>query len=143
MRRSISAILAICLAISTITFALLWTTEKNSKDDLREFAQAEALHSYTLFAEYQADGDMNRYWQGVASFWAFEEAYRSIFQGTNKSGNYLIFDEVYSYLVHEPEKSQTYIADIVKIMEFFSKDIEDLNGHAQMLDLRNKCIHEE
>lgn len=110
---------------------------------MREFAQAEALHSYTLFAGYQADGDMNRYWQGVASFWAFEEAYRSIFQGTNKSGNYLIFDEVYSYLLHGPEKSQTYIADIVEIMELFSKDIEDLDGHAQILDLRNKCIHEE
>lgn len=143
MRKNIAASLIICLAVSTVTFAILWIAEKNSKDDMKEFAQAQAIHAYTHFAAYRDNGDMDRYWYGVASFFAFEEAYRSVFQGTNQSSNYLILDEVYGYLIGDPEKSQTYVADIVEIMELFSKDIEDLNGHARMLDLRNKYLYEE
>ena len=66
-----------------------------------------------------------------------------MFQGTNSSSNYLICDEVYGYLIGEPEKSHTHIADIVNIMELFSQDIEDLNGHAQILNLRNALSFEE
>ena len=143
MRKSITAILIVCLAVSTAALAFLWTAEKNNKDDLKEFAQAEAERSYAQFAEYRTSGDMNSYWNGVAAFWAFEEAYRSVFQDTNKSDNYLVCNEVYGYLVGEPEKSRTYAADIAEIMELLSKDIEDLNGHARMLDLRNKCIHDK
>ena len=143
MKKSITTILAICFAVSTLVFAFLWISEKNNKDDLRELAQAGATHAYTQFAMYQDNGDIRRYWDGVASFRTFQQAYLSMFQGTNSSSNYLICDEVYGYLIGEPEKSQTHIADIVNIMELFSQDIEDLNGHAQMLNLRNALSFEE
>lgn len=143
MKKGIAAILTICFAVSTLVFAFLWNSEKNNNDDLREFAQAEAAYAYNRFATYQGNGDIRRYWDGVASFHAFQQAYLSIFQGTHSTSNYLICNEVYGYLIGAPEKSQAYIADIVKIMELLSNDIEDLNGHAQMLNLRNALLFEE
>lgn len=68
MKKSIATILAICFAVSTLVLAFLWTSEKNNKDDLRELAQAGATHAYTQFAMYQDNGDIRRYWDGVASF---------------------------------------------------------------------------
>ncbi len=143
MKKGIAAILAVCFAVSALVFAFLWISEKNSKDDLRELAQAGATDAYAQFAMYRDNGDIRRYWDGVASFRTFQQAYLSLFQGTNSSSNYLICDEVYGYLIDEPEKSRIHIADIVNIMELFSQDIEDLNGHAQMLNLRNALSFEE
>lgn len=137
MKKRIPAILAVCFAISTVVFALLWNTERNSRDDMKEFAQAQAVDACSQFAAYQNGGSISRYWCGVASFYAFQQGYISVFNGTNRSSNYLICNEVYSYLVGEPEISQTYIAELVSIMGLLSKDIEDLSGHAQMLELRN------
>lgn len=137
MKKRIPAILAVCFAISTVVFAFLWNTERKSRDDMKEFAQAQAVDAYSQFAAYQDSGDANRYWCGVASFYAFQQGYISAFNGTNRSINYLICNEVYSYLVGEPEVSRTYIAELVGIMGLLSKDIENLSGHAQMLELRN------
>ena len=143
MRKYIKTVLIVCLAISTFAFGSLWIAEKNSKDDMKEFAQAAAHATYYAFAGYHPDGPISRYWDGVASFKTFQSAYRSVFQGTKQSANYLVCDEVYGYLIAQPEKSQNYIADIMKIMELLSKDIEDINAHDQMLNLRNSLVSEE
>ena len=68
MRKCMTMILIICLTLSTVTFALLWTAEKGSKEDMKELAQAQASHSYRQFAIYQDSGETIRYWDGVASF---------------------------------------------------------------------------
>ena len=39
MRKYIKTVLIVCLAISTFAFGSLWIAEKNSKDDMKEFAQ--------------------------------------------------------------------------------------------------------
>ena len=137
MRNNVTTVLIICLAISTLIFAFLWNAEKNSKDDVKELAQASAVDAYTQFAIYQSHGDIIRYWDGVASFHSFQQAYLSIVQGTNQSCNSLICNEIYGYMIAEPEKCQNFIADIVSIMELLSKDVEDLTGHDQLFNLRN------
>lgn len=96
-----------------------------------------------LMKQRKNNGNINNYWDGVASFRTFQQAYRSAFQDTNRSNNYLICDEVYGYFIGEVEKSQTHITDIIEVMEPLSKDIEDLNGHDQMLNLRNILSYEE
>lgn len=141
MRKNLTAVLMVGFAMSTGILAFLWSTERNSRDDVRELAQSAAVHACAQFAAYQNSGDMGRYWEGVSAFWTFEQAYCSVFQETNNSTNVLICNEVYGYLVNDPEISQTHIADVVRIMEALSKDIEDLNGHAQMLSLRNQYLY--
>ena len=141
MRKNLTAVLMIGLAMSTAIFAFLWSAERNSRDDVRELAQSAAVHACTQFASYQNSGDIGRYWEGVSAFWAFAQAYRAAFQDTNGATNALICNAVYGYLVDGPEINQPHIPDLVRILEALSKDIEDLSGHAQMLSLRNQYLH--
>ncbi len=142
MRKHLARLLILCLCISTAVFALLWRSECSSKDDLKALAQAEAAHAYIEFAMYQDDGDLSSYWDGVAAFRAFQQAYRSAFQGTDRAADHLICDEVYGHLLAGPEKTQAYMADIAAVMEALSGDVEDLAGHARMLELRNALTYE-
>lgn len=136
-RKRADVVLILCLAVSTFTFAFLWLAEKNSREDVKELAQAAALDAYTQFSAYLSHGDINEYWDGVASFRAFQQAYQAMAQGTNKEANSLICREVSGYLIAEPEKSQAHMTDIVRMVKLLSENTEDLNGHAQMLELRN------
>lgn len=142
MRKNLTKILTLCLAISTLVFAFLWMEEKNSKEDVKELAQAAAADAYMRFTEYRSQGDADSYWDGVASFRTFQQAYSSVVQGTNQAANALICEEVYGYLLAGPEESRSHIPDIVRTMGVLSEDVEDLNGHARMLELRNALIYE-
>ncbi len=75
MKKQVQIILVVCLTITTLVFAFLWQNEKNNKDDLRLLAQASAKETYINFTEYQANGQENDYWNGVAAFRSFEQAY--------------------------------------------------------------------
>ena len=143
MRKNLTKILTLCLAISTLVFAFLWMEEKNSREDVKELAQAAAVDAYERFTEYRSRGEASSYWDGVASFRTFQQAYSSVVQGTNQASNALICEEVYGYLLAGPEESQSHIADIVQTMGVLSEDVEDLNGHARMLELRNALAHKE
>ena len=143
MRKNLTKILTLCLAISTLVFAFLWMEEKDRREDVKELAQAAAVDAYERFTEYRSRGEASSYWDGVASFRTFQQAYSSVVQGTNQASNALICDEVYGYLLAGPEESQSHIADIVQTMEVLSEDVEDLSGHARMLELRNALAHKE
>ncbi len=143
IRKRAETVLILCLAVSTFAFAFLWLAEKNSRDDVKELAQAAAADAYTQFSAYLSHGDISDYWDGAASFRAFQQAYQAYGQGTNKETDSLICREVSGYLIAEPEKSQAHMADLVRIMELLSENAEDLNGHAQMLELRNALSHSE
>ncbi len=80
MKKSIATIWQYVL-LSLLSYLLFLDFRKNNKDDLRELAQAGAIHAYTQFAIYQDNGDIRRYWDGVASFRTFQQAYLSMFQG--------------------------------------------------------------
>ena len=142
-RKRAEAVLILCLAVSTFVFAFLWLAEKNSRDDVKELAQAAAFDAYTQFSAYLSHGDASKYWDGAASFHTFQRAYHLMTQGTNKETDSLICRKVSGYLIAEPEKSQAHMADLVRMMKLLSEDAEDLNGHAQMLELRNALSHSE
>ena len=42
MKKKLVAVLIVCLAISSLLFAVLWQRAENSKDDIRQLAQASA-----------------------------------------------------------------------------------------------------
>lgn len=42
MKKKLVAALIVCLAISSLLFAVLWQRAENSKDDIRQLAQASA-----------------------------------------------------------------------------------------------------
>lgn len=137
MKKKLAAVLIICLTISSLLFAVLWQRAENSKDEIRQLAQASALDAYSQFVEYQTNGEASSYWYGVAAFRSFEQAYYLLTEGTNKSSNYVFCNEVYGYLVLSPEKSQKHIAEMIEVMEILSVDVENEDGYLRMADLRN------
>lgn len=141
MKKRLEVFLIVCLSISTLVFALLWQSEKNNKDDIRALAQASAADAYIQFTEYETDGCESSYWYGVAAFRSFQQAYYSLTEGTNKADNYTFCNEVYGYLVANPEISQSYISEIIETMSILSLDVEDENGYIRMSELRNSLKH--
>lgn len=137
MKKKLAAVLIVCPAISSLLFAALWQRAENSKDDIRQLAQASTADAYSQFVEYQTNGETSSYWYGVAAFRSFEQAYHLLTEGTNKSSNYAFCNEVYGCLVLSPEKSQKYIAEIIEVMEILAVNVEDENGYLRMADLRN------
>lgn len=142
-RKRAETVLILCLAVSTFAFAFLWLAEKNSREDVKELAKAAALDAYTRFSAYLSHGGASEYWDGAASFHTFQQAYHLMAKGTNKEADSLICREVSGYLIAEPAKSQAHMTDLVRMMKLLSEDAEDLNGRAQMLELRNALSYSE
>ena len=141
MKKPFEVFLIVCLSVSTLVFALLWQSQKNNKDDIRALAQAGAADACIQFTEYQTNGHESSYWGGVAAFRSFQQAYHSLTEGTNKAVNYTFCNEVYGYLVLNPENSQSYISEIIETMRILSSDVEDENGYIRMSELRNSLKH--
>ncbi len=137
MKKSIAVVLAVVLAVSTVVFCVLWQRAAHDRSEIEAFAQAEAQEAYTHFADYQSGKDNADYWQGVAAFHAFTDAYGVLTEGTNKSANRVFCDEVYAVMTLSPELSQAHIPDIVSVMKLLSEDITNETAHAKMLELRN------
>ncbi len=137
MKKSSASIIIAVLSLLAIIFCVLWQRTVHNQTDFTTFAQAEANKTYTSFLAYQESGDDGDYWQGVAAFYAFQEAYGLLTEDTNKSTNRIFCNEVYGSLVLSPELSQTHIADIVYVMKILSENVMDENGYVRMSELRN------
>ncbi len=137
MKNRVQTVLIICLAVTALIFALLWQSEKSSKEDLLLLAQAGATEAYADFSEYQASGQASDYWSGVAAFKSFEQAYYLLTENTSRTVNYTFCNEVFGFLVIHPDKCQDRIEDIVAVMDILAKNVEDENGYLKMSALRN------
>mgnify|MGYP001781154419 FL=1 len=141
MKKRFEVFLIVCLSISTLTFALLWQSQKNDKNNIRALAQASAADACAQFTEYQTDGCESSYWYGVAAFRSFQQAYYSLTEGTDKAVNYTFCNEVYGYLGLSPEISQSHISELIETMSILSLDVEDENGYSKMSELQNSLKH--
>ena len=141
MKNKLAAVLAVVLALLAVVFCVLWQRAAHDTSELEAFAQAEASEAYTHFADYQSDKDDADYWQGVAAFHAFTDAYGTLTEGTNKSANRAFCNEVYAAMTQSPEQLQAHIDDIVSVMKLLSENITDETAYTQMLELRNALEH--
>lgn len=141
MKNKLAAVLSVVLALLAVVFCVLWQRAVYDTSELEAFAQAEALKAYTHFADYQDSRDDADYWQGVAAFHAFTDAYGVMTEDTNKSTNRAFCDEVYGSLTRSPEQSQAHIPDIVSVMKLLSENISDESAYTEMLELRNTLEH--
>lgn len=137
MKNKLAAVLAVVLALLAVVFCVLWQRAVHDTSELEAFAQAEALKAYTYFTDYQDSRDDADYWQGVAAFHAFTDAYGVMTEDTNKSTNRAFCDEVYAVMTLSPELSQAHIPDIVSVMKLLSENVTDESTYAKMLELRN------
>lgn len=137
MKKSIASMIIAVLSLLAIIFCVLWQHTVHDQTDFTTFAQAEANKAYTSFSAYQESGNDGDYWQGVAAFYAFQEAYGLLTEDTNKSANRIFCNEVYGSLVLSPELSQAHISDILHVMKILSENVMGENGYVRMSELRN------
>mgnify|MGYP004666017541 CR=1 FL=1 len=137
MKRNITSIIMVVLSLLAMIFCVLWQHTVHNQSGFTAFAQAEATKAYTCFSAYQERGEDGDYWQGVAAFYAFQEAYGLLTEDTGKSANRVFCNEVYGSLVLYPERSQAHISDIVCVMKILSENVMDENGYVRMSELRN------
>lgn len=141
MKNKLAAVLSVVLALLAVVFCVLWQRAAHDTSELEAFAQAEALKAYTYFTDYQDSRDDADYWQGVAAFHAFTDAYGVMTEDTNKSTNRAFCDEVYSSLTQSLEQSQAHIEEIASVMKLLSENVTDETAYAQMSNLRNTLEH--
>lgn len=125
------------LLVMAVAFFGLWQHEKQSQADILALCQSGGSFALTSFQEYQENGSEGAYWQAVSDFRVFEQAYYMLVEGTNKATNYSVCNEVYGFLVFNPERSQEHIEEIIDVMKILAKDATDENGFVKMSSLRN------
>ena len=137
MKRRISPALCIVLFAAAVVFCVLWQTEKHDRSERKDFAQAEAGKAYASFLAYEETGHAEDYWGGVAAFSAFQDAYRILTEGTEKSTNGTFLNEIYGNLLVFPERGKNHISELVELMKILSENSMTESGEARMLALCN------
>lgn len=138
MKNRIAKTLIIVLALTSVVFCVLWQRAAHDRSELETLAQAEAAEAYEHFFDFQKSGADNDYWQGVAAFHAFGDAYVILTESTNKATNRVFCDEVYACMISSPERAKEHTSEIAGIMKLLSENVYDEIGHARMLELRNE-----
>lgn len=80
-------------------FCALWQSAAQDRSALRALAQSGTAEAYALFSDFQEKGYDSDYWGGVAAFHAFQQAYTSLTDGTDKTANRPLCSAVYGGLL--------------------------------------------
>lgn len=137
MKRSISWILVIVLALAAVAMGVLWQRALRDDSDMAALAQAAAGEAYTRFSDYQERGDDGDYWGGVAAFHTFQEAYACMEAGPSQAANRTFCSEVYGALLLSPEQGKAHMAEMLDAVALLAADVRDENGYLRLADLRN------
>lgn len=137
MKKKLLIILIAVLALTAVVFCVLWRQEATDNSQALSLAQSGAREALERFSDYQESGAESDYWDGVAAFRSFQQAYYLLVEGTNKIPNYTFCNEVYGCLLLSPEKSREHISEIISVMAILAADVRDENGYLAMAELRN------
>ena len=99
-------------------FCALWQSAAQDWSALRALAQSGEAEAYALFSDFQEKGYDSDYWGGVAAFHAFQQAYTSLTDGTDKTANRPLCSAVYGGLLITPERAREHLPEILDAMRF-------------------------
>lgn len=97
--------------------------------------QSGAAEAYTRFSDFQEKGYDSDYWGGVAAFHAFQQAYTSLTDGTDKAANRPLCSAVYGGLLITPERAREHLPEIVDAMRLLAADVTDENAFVHLAEL--------
>lgn len=137
MKKQVSLAIIIVLLLTTTVFCVLWQKASNDNTKLEALAKSGASEAYTRFSDFEAMGNESDYWDGVAAFRVFQEAYVALTDGSSDTANRIFCNEVYGSLLLSPEQSKAYISDIIEVMKMLSENVMDGNAYLRMSELRN------
>ena len=94
-------------------------------------AQSGAAEAYALFSDFQEKGSDS----GVAAFHAFQQAYTSLTDGTDKAANRPLCSAVYGSLLITPERAREHLPEILDTMRLLAADVTDENAFVHLAEL--------
>lgn len=141
-RKKLAAVLLVLSLFLNILLAGLWQYEKRNEEKLEQFCTAAAYGARECFADYAHYGKTVCYWQGVAEYRGFMQAYYLLMDG-KKGGNYSSCSELYSNLLYEQERVEPYLEELRRAMRMLAEDIYDDNAFLEIDKLNNLIAYGE
>lgn len=139
--KRLKALLMAALLLGNIVFFCLWQYEKNNEVLMEDFCTSAAYAAKERFADFAHYGSDTNYWQGVAEFRRFMQAYHLLME--DRQGNYLECNELYSNLLFEKERVVLYVEELRRVCRMLSEDFNDINAFHEMDKLNNLIAYGE
>lgn len=135
-RKKLMILLLIGSLCANMLLGFLWIREKNDRSDMEQFAAQAAYAAKDSFANFVHYGTEGYYWQGVAEYRRFMQTYLVLHDGVG-SGEYAFLNELYAYLIWEPERVHPYMEELRRAMRLLNEDVYDYNAYLEIVKLNN------
>ncbi len=128
---------ALCFAILATVFFALWQNEKNDMTDMTLLARSSVQNALDCFEEYRTTGSESAWWDAVANFKTYKQAYLFLVRDTANEGDYVDCNAVYGAFLLDTTDAKAHIDDIIEVMSLLAEDIYHENGHMKMANLKH------
>ena len=122
-----------------LAFAM-WLRGEKEHEKMENLCMTSARMAWQSFEEYASTGDNAEFWYGVGDFRSFMTAY--LYLNDNEADpNYLYCNEVYGWMVLNPDKVKEDMHVLNSALWILSEDYTDPNGYNLMSVLANVLKH--
>lgn len=143
--RLTAVLLAVFLAASVV-LGWLWIREARDHSALEGLCAASANSAFENLRDCRDGGGEGDYWSGVADLRAFQQSLKVLIDEKAvpshiSSAEYTVCDQIYGFLVLEPETARENLPALVEIMAALSRDIYSVQAYQRLYELRNLLEH--
>lgn len=150
-RKDPQKLLCVLLALFLITTAVLgWLLyrEQNDYQELELLCSASAYQCCSSLRSYQERGSDGDYWLAVADFRTFQQTLKVLIAeeaaGPHvSSSDYAVCNQIYGFMIHEPERVQRYLNELIAVVDSLSGDIYGISAYQRLYELRSLLEHGE
>ena len=138
-KRLVSLMLAVSLILNLFLFGML-RYEQQNEELLEQYCRSCAYAAKERFADYAHDGKDTDYWQGVAEFRGYMQAYHFLMEDRG-GGDYIWLSRLYTSLLFDQDKITENIEQLRKVMRLLSEEIYGIQGFTELSRLNNEIEH--
>ena len=135
MNKRAGKILMVALVFLCIAFFLLWRFSQPKQTDLELLQDSSLLQARQSFEAFALSGQQSEYWDGVANFRCFMQAYLILCDGS--TADYLACNRVYGRMLLNPERVQENMDGLCHALGLLCDDKSEINGFLRMSELAN------
>lgn len=136
MRKHLPGLLAVVFLAVAIVFCALWQREKGNRDELELLGRHSAAAALDRFSDIRSEED---YWQGVADFRVFMQAYQMLSEDTH-AANKFACARTYTALLYHPAEARAAFDKLTGALRLLAEDLYDENGFIHLTEFQNEVL---
>ena len=140
-KRLPAIVLALSLIFNVVLFALL-QYERQNEAKLETYCTACLYGAKERFADFAHDGEDVDYWQGVAEFRGFMQAYHLLLEDQG-GGEYNWLNRLYTSMLFRKDKVTENLEQLRKVLRLLYEDYTDISALEELSRLNNEIEHGE